>query len=97
MRSQKLILLCFTVAAISLSCNRKKSDNSSQTPDIQVAEAVTDSLTLYKTYPGIISANSTVNVVGRVNGTVLTSNFSGGDLVQKGQVLLNIEKIKIIP
>lgn len=91
MRSQKLILLCFTVAAISLSCNRKKSDNSSQTPDIQVAEAVTDSLTLYKTYPGIISANSTVNVVGRVNGTVLTSNFSGGDLVQKGQVLFTIE------
>lgn len=91
MRTKNILLVGCTLAVTSFSCSHKDSKKEMEAPDIQVAEATTDSLTLYKTYPGIISANSTVGVVGRVNGTLMTCNFSGGDLVKKGQVLFTIE------
>ncbi|MDE6264484.1 MAG: efflux RND transporter periplasmic adaptor subunit [Paramuribaculum sp.] len=91
MHNKIALSLLAALAAGSVACTRKPADHTPQAPEIQVAEAVTDSLTLYKTYPGTLNANSTVNVVGRVNGTLLSSNFKGGDLVHKGQVLFTIE------
>lgn len=78
-------------AAIICGCGRKNSQTESSLPSIEVAEATTDSLTLYKTYPGTLEATNTVDVVARVNGYLRTANFNAGDLVRKGQVLFTIE------
>lgn len=82
-------------AAIALtvsSCSGKKSEIATESvPAIDVAAPVVDSIVLYKSYPGYASATSTAKVVARVNGTLLTKQYSGGDLVQKGQVLYTIE------
>ena len=61
---------------------------------VEVAMPVTDSITIYKTYPGYISANTSAAVVGRVNGTLLTRTYDSGSLVKKGQVLFTIEPTK---
>lgn len=86
-----LIPLAAIAATATWGCSSKSSTTGSDIPQIQVAEARTDSLTLYKSYPGTLSATSTVEVVARVNGTLLTSNFNAGDLVRKGDVLFTIE------
>lgn len=57
---------------------------------VDVANVITDSVTLYKTYPGSLTADNTVNVVARVNGRVSDPKFKGGDHVTKGQVLFTI-------
>lgn len=75
------------------SCSRSSgSTHSTETvPDIEVAEAAVDSIILHKVYPGTLTAANTVDIVARVNGYLKSVNFSGGDLVRKGQILFTIE------
>lgn len=82
-------------AAIALgmsSCSKNKpSSRESETPPINVAEAVVDSITLSKAYPGTLSSQNQADVVARVSGTLETQNYQNGDDVKKGQVLFTIE------
>ncbi len=80
------------VATIACGCQHKDTtSDDTAAPSIDVAEVVTDSLILYKTYPGSLAASQKVDVVARVNGTLKSINFKGGDLVKKGQILFTIE------
>lgn len=92
-RSLLYISLLTAVTAFAAGCDRKKDKNAAQheVPAIQVAEATVDSVVLYKTLPGIIQSATTTNVVARVNGKVLSKNFTGGDYVRSGQTLYTIE------
>ncbi len=81
--------LCILLTACSK--NKNNSADSSAPAEVQVAEATTDSVVLYKSLPGIINSANEVAVVGRVNGKILTQNFTGGDYVTKGQTLYTIE------
>lgn len=89
-----LLLLC-TIAAypVLTGCNGKKtkSDHADGPHKVQVAEAMTDSVVLYKTVPGIIESANTTNVVARTNGKILSRNYSPGQYVTKGQVLFILE------
>lgn len=76
------------------ACSGKGKDKDAaaqQTPTVNVAKPQVDSITLQKEYPGYLSANMQVDVVGRVNGTLESVNFKGGQYVTKGQVLFHIE------
>lgn len=78
--------------AITASCGHKKeSGTSEQIMPVDVAKPIVDSVTLHKTYPGVAYANATANVVGRVNGLLLTKNYQSGALVKKGDILFTIE------
>lgn len=80
------------IAAASLSaCSGGKHDASEQPEQVEVAFPETDSVVLSKSYPGYLSAASSVNLVARVNGYLRTSPYNPGDLVQQGQVLFTIE------
>ncbi|MCM1092797.1 MAG: efflux RND transporter periplasmic adaptor subunit [Lachnospiraceae bacterium] len=89
---------CAIALATALSigaCSSKHSESRlEEIPEIQVATPVIDSIVMYKTYPGYAGAISSARIVGRVNGTLLTKQYSGGDLVKKGQVLYTIESAK---
>ena len=52
---------------------------------------VTDSVTLYKEYPGTLKADKTLDVVARVSGTVSGANYQGGEMVKAGQLLFTID------
>lgn len=83
------------VTAVAVSCGRKPDHKTGdEVPSVDVALPVVDSVTLYKTYPGYAIANLTAQVVGRVNGTLLSKNFESGSFVTKGQVLFTIESTK---
>lgn len=93
-----LLISCFSLLAIATlysSCKKEPKPVADETaPLIDVAEAQTDSVVLTKTYPGTISAGSTVDVVGRVNGQLISQNYTSGQKVVKGQVLFQIESTK---
>lgn len=81
-------------AVLMASCGRKEKDKGTAVPEIEVACPVIDSVTLHKTYPGMLSASTSVDVVGRVNGQLLTQNYTSGQHVDKGMVLYTIEDSK---
>lgn len=76
------------------SCSHKKSSTEEGELTVSVAVPEIDSITLYKTYPGYASAQASADVVGRVNGQLLSKNYDSGSLVQKGAVLFTIEPVK---
>ena len=90
---------CAIAVATALSigaCSSKQHNTEAleEIPQIQVSTPLIDSIVMYKTYPGYAGAINTAKIVGRVNGTLLTKQYSGGDLVKKGQVLYTIESAK---
>lgn len=83
------------LAPIALgSCGHKDDAPSDNKITVDVAKAETDSVTLFRTYPGVITAADMVQVVGRVNGTLLKQYYNNGDFVKKGQLLFAIEDTK---
>lgn len=76
----------------SSGCKHKDNKDSDLPPmEVNVAEVTTDSVMIYREFPGRLRAASVVEIVGRVNGTLLTKNFNGGDIVNKGQLLFTID------
>lgn len=88
-----LSLVAATAAILSLSAcsHSNKETQSARVPDIEVSRAQTDSVTIFKKFPGTLSAGSSVEVVARVNGLITSKNYASGDLVRKGQLLFTIE------
>ncbi|MDE5799638.1 MAG: efflux RND transporter periplasmic adaptor subunit, partial [Paramuribaculum sp.] len=89
-----ILPLCTAAMCIALTgCggSKAKSDNADAPQKVRVAEAVTDSVVLYKTVPGVISSANMANVVARTNGKLLTQNYTGGQYVKQGQVLFTLE------
>lgn len=95
MSSIRNIFCLAVISAGSLvagSCSHKNNDGEvRQTIAVDVAYPVVDSVTLHKTYPGYIESSDMVDVVGRVNGTLLSKDYADGQIVTKGQVLFTIE------
>lgn len=88
---KKNILIPLACLVAVSACRKQAKEENAEIPTIDVAQVVTDSVLLSKTYPGTLSAISSVDVVGRVNGTLKSQNYKDGDLVKKGQVLFQIE------
>lgn len=79
------------LALLAAACGHRQAAPQNEPPAIEVARVTVDSVVLHKTYPGYIRANNTVDVVGRVNGTLTAQLYSGGDYVKAGQTLFTIE------
>ena len=88
-------ILATAAAAILLlpSCHRgkKASDEAEGAMPVDVTQVVTDSLTLYKDYPGTLIADRTVQVVARANGYLSRPKYQVGDFVKQGQLLFTID------
>lgn len=79
-------------AVIAGACHKdKKGAESAGLTEVEVAEPVVESVVTHKTFPGVVASNGSVDVVARVNGTLLQQCFKDGDYVAKGQVLYRIE------
>lgn len=84
--------LCAAVAATALSsCHKSDTDRSDDLQSVSVAHPVVDSVTLYKTYPGRLSASREVALVARVNGYIVEKDYESGQEVTKGKILFRIE------
>ena len=58
---------------------------------VEVAKPVVKNVTLTRDYPGYLTAENSVDIVGRVNGTLLSKNYPSGAKVKKGQTLFVID------
>lgn len=85
------LIIILGVSALTTACSHKAKENESTIPTVDVAVAGTDSVTLFKTYPGTIHAASDAAVMCRVNGMLTTIDFDGGAIVRKGQLLFTID------
>lgn len=72
-------------------CKKEQASTETPPPEIDVTAVTTDSVVLSKTYPGVLKSAQKVDLVGRVNGTLLSQNFENGQHVRRGQVLFTIE------
>ena len=89
----RLIISLFAVSSALVSCNHKATEESSAqvAETVDVAIPTVENVTLSNVYPGYLTANSSVDVVAKVNGQIESKNFESGALVQKGQVLFKID------
>ena len=92
MKYNKLLInILLGASIISGACQKKEKPAEEETRPIDVAEAFTDSVVLYKTYPGYITAEYYAEVVGLIDGRLLSVNYKEGTFVKKGQVLFTID------
>lgn len=87
--------------AASLLCaaacsGRKNSKPQPQEPAVTVERAATDSVTVYSEYPATMIADRTNDIVAEVNGRLTNVLYSGGDWVEKGQLLFTIDPVNYV-
>lgn len=85
------VIIAIVSSIFLISCKEKKNSDAMPIAEISVAKPIVKDIILTKEYPGYLSAEQTVDIVGRVNGTLQSVNFKAGDKVSKGQVLFVIE------
>lgn len=93
---KKIFYILLALPILLVGCkDKKKEDKKSAAvayvPSITVAAPIVKNVTLTKEYPGYLSSEQTVNLVGRVNGTLESMNYKPGQKVKKGQLLFVIE------
>lgn len=84
------------VLSTALSSCNKQHGKDDKTPTeteetIDVALPVVDSVVLHREYPGTLSAVNEVNLVARVNGSLVYADYEPGAIVEKGTVLYRID------
>lgn len=89
----KKVMISFALAmCILTACDKNKTSKAGmEALPIDVAKPLVENVTLTKDYPGYLEAETTVDLVGRVNGTLQAKNFAPGSRVRQGQVLFVIE------
>lgn len=83
-----LIALSFLLFS---SCTKKEKRTEMPVPEINVANPVVKDVTLTREYPGYLTSEQTVNLVGRVDGTLQSVLFKPGSFVRQGDLLFVIE------
>ena len=90
MKNQMYIALL--VLPLLAGCgNKKEAAHTMPAPEISVARPSVQDITLTKNYPGYLTSEKTVDLVGRVSGTLQTVAYTPGSRVHQGQVLFQIE------
>ena len=88
---KKIIMFLIPAMALLGGCKKKEVKPSESEPEVSVGIAACDSVVLHRTYPGYIYAEEKADVVGLVNGKLLSQNYTEGSYVRKGQVLFTID------
>ncbi len=87
------VALCVIVAATVMAACQGNSENEqvAKAPDISVAYPVEDTITLYASYPGYLSATKSLDLIGRVSGYQIATLYQDGASVKQGDTLFIIE------
>ena len=72
-------------------CDKKESSAQMEALPVEVAKPVVKDVTLTRDYPGYLTAENSVDIVGRVNGTLLSKLYPSGGRVKKGQTLFVVD------
>ncbi len=82
----------FTVYALALTfCYNLLASQPTPPPTVMVAKACSVNQTTPKEYSGLIESIKHVNIMPRVTGILLKTNFDEGSIVEKGALLYELE------
>lgn len=87
----KSILYALALLVITACQNKSEAPSAGKPLPVEVARPAVRDVRLTREYPGYLSADATIPVVGRVNGTITKRNFNNGGRVKKGDLLFVIE------
>lgn len=95
MKNQMYITLLILPLLATGCGGRKETAQTMPIPEISVARPTVQNITLTKEYPGYLTSEKTVDLVGRVSGTLQTISYAPGSRVRQGQVLLSSNRQSI--
>ena len=72
-------------------CGKKETLAMMEALPVEVAKPLVKNVTLTRDYPGYLTAETSVDIVGRVNGTLLSKLYPSGQRVKKGQTLFVVD------
>ena len=72
-------------------CDKKETSTKMEALPVEVAKPWVENVTLTRDYPGYLSGETSVDIVGRVNGTLLSKLYPSGARVKKGQTLFVVD------
>ena len=76
---------------LNTGCGKKESSSPMETLPVEVAKPWVENVTLTRDYPGYLKGETSVDIVGRVNGTLLSKLYPSGTRVKKGQTLFVVD------
>ena len=84
-------LLGVLLTVILLGCSEKEAREAPKPPDVEVAEVITQNVPVF--HEAVAQLNGPVNadITPKVQGYLLTQNYTNGAFVQKGQLLFKID------
>ena len=88
----KTNIYLIALSGILLSgCGKKETSAKMEALPVEVAKPIVKNVTLTRDYPGYLTAETSVDIVGRVNGTLLSKLYPSGQRVKKGQTLFVVD------
>ena len=72
-------------------CGKKETVVKAEALPVEVAHPIVKDILLTRDYPGYLTAETSVDIVGRVNGTLLSKLYPSGGKVKKGQTLFVVD------
>ena len=87
-----LTIIVLSTITFLFSCKGKSVKNTETSiPKIEVSKPLVKPIVLHRDYPGYLSSNNIVDVVGLVSGYVTLQNFSSGQYTNAGDLLYTID------
>ncbi len=87
-----LTIIVLSTITFLFSCIGKSVKNTETSiPKIEVSKPLVKPIVLHRDYPGYLSSNNIVDVVGLVSGYVTLQNFSSGQYTNAGDLLYTID------
>ena len=88
----KQIITIIALSALLLSgCGKKEASAKMEALPVEVSKPIVRNVTLTRDYPGYLTSETSVDIVGRVNGTLLAKKYPSGQPVKKGQILFIVD------
>lgn len=87
---KKIVLYTFA-AFFAIACRHEQTPQTSAALPVDVSKPIVREVTLTREYPGYLAAEAEVAIVGRVNGTLQSKNYTAGSRVSKGDLLFVID------
>ena len=88
---EKINIIVLSGLLFITGCDKKETSTKMEALPVEVAKPWVENVTLTRDYPGYLSGETSVDIVGRVNGTLLSKLYPSGARVKKGQTLFVVD------
>lgn len=89
-RPAPIVVACFLIVA-AIACSKKEAPPPPPPPEVQVAEVVQKDVPIYIELVGSTLGSEDVEIRARVEGYLVSINFTEGSFVRKGQLLYKLD------